>query len=529
MNIISELPQYLNNGGIIGITQLLDMGWYLTINWTLANVDGLDVHLGLKTNKRIKALRKDNGFEFCNIEFDLFCKESSILRHRTTTYTPQQNGVAERMNRTFLKKVICMLLSSGLPKVFWGEVLKIATYLINRIPSSAIDFKILEALWSGKYPDYSKLKVFGCAAYSHQNEEKLEPRSLKCIFLGYGEESKGYRLWFLTGQEEIESVERLVLERLPQLSGSKEKLLTFPIFSSLPSEKQMKVFQPAPVGFRKTSMTIPGLKYVIDPGMVKVRKYEASTGIEPVIIVNSKAQALQRSGRAGREGPGKCYRIYLEREFDRLKDSMMPEIKRCNLSNVILHLQALSIDDIIGFDLIEQPDKIAIIKSRELLFLLGALTEASKLSDLVGQKMARLPLDPFYSKALIVASEFNYWEELLIVVAMLSVESIFYAPHEKLEEVGIKWYKENFINSHSLKHARDIHRTNGLHVTSCGDGMLPFRRCLAASFFLNTALKQPDGTYRALSSGLTVHIHLSSVLFRLKPECIIFDELAELL
>lgn len=73
-----------------------------------------------QTNWKIKALRTDNGFEFCNTEFDFFCKESGILRHRTVTYTPQQNGVTERMNRTLLEKVRCMLHSSGLPEFFWG-------------------------------------------------------------------------------------------------------------------------------------------------------------------------------------------------------------------------------------------------------------------------------------------------------------------------------------------------------------------------------------------------------------------------
>ncbi|KAK4484045.1 hypothetical protein RD792_011260 [Penstemon davidsonii] len=421
--------------------------------------------------------------------------------------------------------------------------------------------------------------------YTNQPETDYVDAALITIFQIHLEESPGDILVFLTGQEEIESIERLVQDRLPKLPESKRKLLVVPIFASLPSEKQMKVFMPAPVGFRKvilatniaeTSVTIPGIKYVIDPGMVKVRTYDASTGIEPLIIVKtSKAQALQRSGRAGREGPGKCYRLYPENEFEKLKDSTTAEIKRCNLSNVVLQLKALGIDDIVGFDFIEKPDRMAVIKSMELLFLLGALTEESKLSDPVGHQMSRLPLDPIYSKALIVASQFNCLEEMLIVVAMLSVESIFYAPREKLDESRTalksfsstdgdhltllnvyraseeflekskqvnskektennlrKWCKENFINSRSLKHARDIHsqiqrnvEQMGLQITSCGDDMLPFRRCLAASFFLSAALKQPDGTYRALSSGLTVQIHPSSVLFRMKPECIIFDEL----
>ncbi|KAM7477657.1 hypothetical protein LguiA_025870 [Lonicera macranthoides] len=185
----------------------------------------------------------------------------------------------------------------------------------------------------------------------------------------------------------------------------------------------------------ETSVTIPGIKYVIDPGLVKARNYCSNTGVESLIIVKtSKAQALQRSGRAGREGPGKCFRLYPESEFERLKDSTVPEIKRCNLSNVILQLKVLGVDDIIGFDFMEKPDRMAIIKSLESLYLLGALTEESTLSDPVGHQMARLPVEPINGKALILASQFNCLEEMLISVAMLSVESIFYAPREKLQE-----------------------------------------------------------------------------------------------
>ncbi|WJX77661.1 Pre-mRNA-splicing factor ATP-dependent RNA helicase DEAH10 [Trifolium repens] len=106
----------------------------------------------------------------------------------------------------------------------------------------------------------------------------------------------------------------------------------------------------------ETSITIPGIKYVIDPGLVKARSYDPGKGMESLIVVpTSKSQALQRSGRAGREGPGKCFRLYPENEFEKLEDSTMPEIKRCNLSNVILQLKALGVDDILGFDFIEKP------------------------------------------------------------------------------------------------------------------------------------------------------------------------------
>lgn len=454
------------------------------------------------------------------------------------------------------------------------------------IMSASLDAKIFSDYFGGARAVHVQGRQYPVdVLYTHQPETDYVDATLITIFQIHLDEGPGDILVFLTGQEEIESIERLIQERLPKLPEGKRKLLVMPIFASLPSEKQMKVFMPPPSGFRKvilatniaeTSVTIPGIKYVIDPGMVKVRTYDASTGIEPLIIVKtSKAQALQRSGRAGREGPGKCYRLYPESEFYKLNASTTPEIKRCNLANVILQLKALGVDDILGFDFIEEPDRMAIIKSMELLFLLGALTDGSKLSDPVGQQMARLPLDPIYSKALIVANQFNCLEEMLIIVALLSVESIYYFPREKLEESRTafrnfsipegdhltllniyrasdellekstvvcsqdkaekklrKWCKQNFINGRSLKHARDIHsqiRRNveqmGHRVTSCGEDMLPLRRCLAASFFLNAALKQPDGTYRALSSGLVVQIHPSSVLFRMKPECIIFNEL----
>ncbi|OMO72033.1 hypothetical protein COLO4_27868 [Corchorus olitorius] len=330
----------------------------------------------------------------------------------------------------------------------------------------------------------------------------------------HSNEASGDILVFLTGQEEIESVEKQIQENLKQLREEDRKMITVPIFSSLPSEQQMRVFAPAPPGFRKvilatniaeTSVTIPGIKYVIDPGVVKARSYDPVRGMESLVVVpTSKAQALQRSGRAGREGPGKCFRLYPESEFEKLEDSTKPEIKRCNLSNVILQLKALGVDDVFGFDFIEKPSRAAIKKSVEELILLGALTDDCKLSDPVGCQMARLPLDPIYSKALILASQFNCLEEMLIVVAMLSVDSIFYEP------------RENQIRRHVEQ--------MGLCISSCGDDTLQFRRCLAAAFFLNAALKQPDGKYRALASGEVVSIHPSSVLFRTKADCIIFNE-----
>ncbi|KAG8473450.1 hypothetical protein CXB51_035780 [Gossypium anomalum] len=145
--------------------------------------------------KQIKYLRTDNGLEFCSDEFNRLCKSEGIVRHLTVRHTPQQNGVAERMNRTIMEKVRCMLSNSNLPKSFWAEAASTACFLINRSPSVAIKKKTPQEVWSGNPANYFDLKIFGCPAYVHVNNGKLEPRSIKCVFLGYKAGVKGYKLW----------------------------------------------------------------------------------------------------------------------------------------------------------------------------------------------------------------------------------------------------------------------------------------------------------------------------------------------
>lgn len=147
-----------------------------------------------QSGRKIKKLRTDNGLEFCSNEFDGSCKNMGIGRHKTVPKTPQQNGVAERMNRTILERVRCMLILSGLPKMFWAEASVTACYLINRCPSAAIDFKTPIEARTGKNAKYDHLRTFGCVCYAHMKQDKLDPRARKCIFLGYPEGVKGYKL-----------------------------------------------------------------------------------------------------------------------------------------------------------------------------------------------------------------------------------------------------------------------------------------------------------------------------------------------
>ncbi|KAG8479661.1 hypothetical protein CXB51_029443 [Gossypium anomalum] len=138
-----------------------------------------------QTSKKIKRLRTDNGGEYKSDLFFDVCQEYGIVRHFTVRDTPQQNGVAERMNRTLLEKVQCMLSNAGLGKQFWAEAVTYAGHLVNHLPSSALERKTPMEVWSGKpATDYDSLHVFGSTVYYHVKESKLDPRAKKALFMG---------------------------------------------------------------------------------------------------------------------------------------------------------------------------------------------------------------------------------------------------------------------------------------------------------------------------------------------------------
>ncbi|KAH9684519.1 Integrase catalytic domain-containing protein [Citrus sinensis] len=151
-----------------------------------------------QTGRKIKVLRSDNGGEYTSDQFLQVCQNEGIKRHFTVRHTPQQNGVAERMNRTLLEKVRCMLSNAGLDKKFWAEAASYASHLVNRLPSTAIGGKTPMEMWSGKHAqDYDSLHVFGCPAYYHVKDGKLDPCARKAIFVGFKCGVKGFKLWDL--------------------------------------------------------------------------------------------------------------------------------------------------------------------------------------------------------------------------------------------------------------------------------------------------------------------------------------------
>ncbi|KAE8703505.1 hypothetical protein F3Y22_tig00110469pilonHSYRG00245 [Hibiscus syriacus] len=169
----------------------------------------------LDSGNKIKCFRIDNGGEYTSEEFDDFCRKEGIERQFTVANTPQQNRVAERMNRTLLERTKAMLRDAGLEKSFWAEAVNTACYLVNRAPSTTIELKTPMEMWTGKPADYSNLYIFGSIVYVMYNSQeisKLDPKSRKCKFLGYADGVKGYRLWDPTARKVIISRDVIFVE-----------------------------------------------------------------------------------------------------------------------------------------------------------------------------------------------------------------------------------------------------------------------------------------------------------------------------
>ncbi|XP_031258562.1 pre-mRNA-splicing factor ATP-dependent RNA helicase DEAH1 isoform X3 [Pistacia vera] len=380
-------------------------------------------------------------------------------------------------------------------------------------------------------------------------------------------------LVFLTGQEEIETMEEILKHRTRGLGTKIAELIICPIYANLPTELQAKIFEPTPAGARKvvlatniaeTSLTIDGIKYVIDPGFAKVKSYNPRTGMESLLVNPiSKASAMQRAGRSGRTGPGKCFRLYTLYNYHKdMDDNTVPEIQRTNLANVVLILKSLGIDDLVNFDFIDPPPEEALLKALELLFALSALNKFGELTK-VGRRMAEFPLDPMLSKMIVASDKYKCSDEIITVAAMLSVgNSIFYRPKDKqvhadnarmnfhLGNVGdhiallrvynswrecnysTQWCYENYIQVRSMKRARDIRdQLEGLlerveiELTSNLGDLDSIKKAITSGFFPHSAKLQKNGSYWTVKHPQRVHIHPSSGLAQVLPRWVVYHEL----
>jgi ATP-dependent RNA helicase DDX35 len=359
-------------------------------------------------------------------------------------------------------------------------------------------------------------------------------------------ESKGDILLFLPGGEEIDTV---VDKFNDQYEGS--GLYFIPLYSSLPVNMQMRAFEVTPIGMRKvvistniaeTSITIEGIKYVVDAGFVKLNYFDVHTGIEALVTCPiSKSAATQRSGRAGRTAPGKCFRLMTEISYEKFPDYSPPEMNRVDISGAILQLKALGIDDVLHFDFLSPPSSESMIYSLELLYSLSALDIDCKLTA-IGEKMAEMPVEPRLSKSLLDSYELGCGEEMLTIAAMCAVENPFLVLRSKASQESKKRrddclaefvslegdhltllnvfnsfiehnYDAHWCDSMCLQHrilarAKEVRGhlykmlkrfgPEGGIISSCGDDTVAIRKSLISGYFANAAQLGSDGKYRTL-------------------------------
>ena len=399
----------------------------------------------------------------------------------------------------------------------------------------------------------------------------LDAALLTCMQIHLTEPA-GDILLFLTGQEEIDTAAEILFERMKALGDGVPELLILPVYSALPSEMQSRIFDPAPPGSRKlvlatniaeTSITIDGIFYVVDPGFAKQKAYNPKLGMDSLVVTPiSQAAARQRAGRAGRTGPGKCFRLYTEQAYNQeMLPSSIPEIQRTNLANTVLTLKALGINDLLHFDFMDPPPVQTMLAAMEALYNLGALDDDGFLTRL-GRQMAEFPLEPPLAKMLIYSSELGCSEEAVTIVAMLTAQNIFYRPKDRQAQADARkarffhadgdhltlltvwqswaqhkfatqWCYENFIQSRSMKRAQDVRRQLiGImdryrqKLRSCGKDWDKVRLALCAGFFTHVARKDPhDNGYRTLVDNQQVFMHPSSSLFPRPPEWVLYHEL----
>ncbi|PKI84174.1 RNA helicase [Malassezia vespertilionis] len=394
-------------------------------------------------------------------------------------------------------------------------------------------------------------------------------KQILAIHLGQG---TGDILAFMTGQEDIQVTCEVAMDRLKQIDDA-PPLLMLPIYSQMPADLQARIFEPADDGERKcivatniaeTSLTVDGIMYVVDCGYSKLKLYNPRVGMDSLQITPiSQANAMQRSGRAGRTGNGTAYRLYTESAFiNEMFQSTIPEIQRTNLANTVLLLKSLGVRDLLEFDFIDPPPQDNILNSMYQLWVLGALDNLGNLTQL-GKRMSEFPMEPSLAKILIMSVEYGCSEEMATIVSMLSVPNVFYRPKERQEESDAarekfyvaesdhlsllhvytqwrnngcrdSWCVQHFLHAKLLRKARevraqlvDIMNSQKLLLRSAGTEWDVVRKCIASGYFQQAARVKGVGEYVNIRTGVPMNLHPTSALYGLgyTPDYVVYHEL----
>ncbi|OQO01590.1 hypothetical protein B0A48_12626 [Cryoendolithus antarcticus] len=419
--------------------------------------------------------------------------------------------------------------------------------------------------------------------------DDMAQAALERIFLIHCKEPlPGDILVFLIGQDKIQQLKASVEAFAANLPPKIPPLQVLPLFAALPQSAQQQIFQPAPPRTRKvilatniaeTSVTVPGVRFVIDCGKAKIKHFHPKLNLDSLLIqAISRSSADQRKGRAGREAPGQCYRLYTQNSYNILDPATSPEILRCDLSAAVLTMIARGVKDPFRFPLLTPPNPKSMMKAMLQLLRLETIEPSGAITP-VGRKIARLPLPPNLGAVILYASSeaSSCLAEVIDIVSCLTVESIYqHIETESAREEAsaargtltrrsgdhvtllttIRAYaaectdRKAWAEAHLLSHralqnvlaVRKQLRAQCLAAKLLSGKSFPddvddplqpvdedlearILKCFIRGFVDNVAKLCPDGSYKTLLGNEIVAIHPGSVLFGRKVEMILYNEL----
>lgn len=381
----------------------------------------------------------------------------------------------------------------------------------------------------------------------------------------------GDMLVFLPGEREIRDTAEAL--RKSQIRGYE----ILPLFARLSNEDQQKIFRPSggrrvvlSTNVAETSLTVPGIKYVIDSGQARMNRYSPRAKVEQLLVEKiSQAAARQRAGRCGRVSSGVCIRLYSEDDFNARSAFTEPEILRSNLAAVILRMAALRLGAVDQFPFLEAPSSRLIADGYQILLELGAVTERNELTEL-GKELARIPVDPKIGRMLLAAREQHCVREMLILVSALSIQDPRERPfeaREAAERAQAKFKEEgsdfqaflnlwdffddalrnkqsnrqlvNLCHEHFLSHIRmrewrelhgqlaDIANEMGLKLNETPAVYDQLHKALLTGLIGNVGMKSLEGDDYLGARGVNFHIFPASGLKKAKPKWLVAAELTE--
>lgn len=522
-------------------------------------------------------LGKKVGF---SIRFEDYTSDETVIRYMT-------DGILlkETLTDVNLMKYSCLIIDEAHERTLNTDIL---LGLFKGILARRMDLKIIITSATMNADKFSR--YFGGAPqftipgrtfpvdifYSRVTPADYIDSCVKTCLTVHLTKDNGDILVFLTGKMDIDTCCDVLDEKLKELRKEDDDIPEYdilPIYSQMPADLQAKVFHSARKGVRKivvatniaeTSLTIDNIKYVVDAGYYKLKIYNSKMGMDTLQVAPiSLANASQRSGRAGRTGPGVAYRLYTESAAkNELYSETIPEIQRTNLANTLLLLRSLKVNDISRFPFLDAPPDVTITGSLYELWSMGALDDSGNLTEL-GTKMVKFPMEPSLSKLLINSIDLGCSEEMITIVSMLSVPNVFYRPKERQAEsdairekffvpesdhltllnvysqwkanrYSSQWCNKHFLHSKSLRRAKDIRaqlesimEQQGYPLKSIGTDWDNIRKCICSGYFHQAAKVKGFGKYSNLRTGLELHLHPTSALFGLGdlPKYVIYHEL----